>query len=196
MIGNKAASGFTIIEVIVSVALFSVIILIATQIFLMVVDSQRSALATQNVQESLKYFLEVTAKEMRMAQKNNDPENICLNVSETVSENVFKVSLDSAGNNILNFKNYYGDCVTYSVAPDLTTPTTQRFKIKRQTGSVTADDFISPAKINIDHLYFILNAGPSAQPMVTINLQAHAVGQDKYKSTMTIQTSITSRYYK
>jgi len=67
MTGNKSDRGFTLIEVIVSVALFSVIILGATQIFSLVIDSQRSAIATQNVKESLKYFLEVTAKEMRMA---------------------------------------------------------------------------------------------------------------------------------
>lgn len=193
MIGNKSHPGFTLVEVIVSVALFSIIILTATQIFSMVIDSQRSSLATQNVQESLKYFLEVTAKEMRMAQKNDDSNNICQGIPGT---SIFVVATDSLGNNSLNFKNYYGDCVTYSAAPDSAVTTTQRFQISRVTGGVRTTGFISPAKITIDHLYFILSESTSTQPLITINLQAHAVGQDKFKSTMTIQTSLASRYYK
>jgi len=68
MIGNKQPA-FSLIEVVVSVALFSAVILSATGIFKMVIDSQRGAMAAQNVQESLKFFLEVTGKEIRMARK-------------------------------------------------------------------------------------------------------------------------------
>jgi prepilin-type N-terminal cleavage/methylation domain-containing protein len=184
MIGNKSLifkkSAFSLIEVIVSVALFSIIILSATEIFKLVIDSQRNALATQNVQESLKYFLEVTGKEMRMAQKNR---GICSGIDDNV---IFVVG--SLGDT-LSFKNYYGECVTYSLAAD---GDNQRFRISR---NATAD-FISPVKIKIDDLHFILNTGTSTQPMVTINLKAHALDQAQFKSEMTIQTSLTSRYYK
>lgn len=190
---NKEKFGFTLIELIVSVALFSVIILMATQIFAMVIDSQRSSIATQNVQESLKYFLEVTGKEIRMAQKNDDTTNTCPGIPAT---EIFVITTDTNGNNILSFKNYYGQCVTYSLAPDAVVSTTQRFQISRKTSNLEAVDFISPAQITLDHLYFILDSGASTQATVTINLQAHALNAAKFKSTMVLQTSIASRYYK
>jgi len=196
MIGNRLTgnklkadfsvrAGFTLIEVIVSVALFSIIILAATNIFTMVLNTQRNSMASQNVQESLKYFLEVIGKEMRMAQK--DTTNLC----GIPSGQIFIIGTDTNGNKTLYFKNYYDQCVTYSLANDLDHPTVKRFKIQRNIAS----DFISPEEVTIDHLYFVLNSG-TAQPMVTINLAAHSTQGKKLNSAMTIQTSLTSRYYK
>ena len=59
--------GVTLIELIVAVALFSVTILSAMQIFQMVVEGQRSAIAAQSVQESMRYAFEIMSKEIRMA---------------------------------------------------------------------------------------------------------------------------------
>lgn len=168
-------------EIIISVALFSVIILSATEIFKMVIDSQRTAIATQNVQESLKYFLEVIGKEIRMAQ---DSKGAC----GIPTGSIFKVTALNATSDSLTFKNRYNECVIYSLGVD---GTNQRFVISR---AGTAD-YISPAKIMIDSLHFVLTSGTTKQPMVTINLRAHALDQ-KFKSDMTIQTSMTSRYYK
>lgn len=169
-------------EVLVSVALFSIIILSVTQIFQLVIDSQRTAIATQNVQESLKYFLEVTAKEMRMAQKDN---GVCANVPD---DQIFAVTTNALGD-VLNFKNYYGQCVTYALAAD---GANQRFQIIRDTQT----DFISPAKIRIDDLHFVLDNRTNIQPTLTINLRAYALDEAQFRSNMTIQTSIASRYYK
>lgn len=185
---NFQKTGFTLIEVMVSVAIFAVIILSITNIFKLAIDGQRSAIATQNVQESLKYFLEVTAKEMRMAQKNK---NVCPGLGDDV---IFTKTTNTSGD-VLSFKNYYGECVSYFLALD---GTNQRFKISRQLGVGPLQvDFISPAKIKINSLHFILSGGGgTAQPIVTVNLNANALGGTQFKSNMTLQTSITSRYYK
>jgi prepilin-type N-terminal cleavage/methylation domain-containing protein len=181
-------NGFTLIEVIISVVLFSIIILSATEIFKMVVDSQRSALATQNVQESLKYFFEVTDKEIRMAQKNK---NFCNLGPGTDNNTIFVVTATSTGD-VLSFRNYYNQCVSYYLGPDISATTTQRFKISRNTVA----DYISPSLINISNLHFSLSASTTTQPMVTINLKANALNEAQFKSEMTIQTSLTSRYYR
>jgi prepilin-type N-terminal cleavage/methylation domain-containing protein len=181
-VGAVPAKGFSLIEIMISVAIFSVIILSATNIFKIVIDSQRSALATQNVQESLKYFFEVIGKEIRMAQKNG---GICPDIP---NDKVFAVSTGATGD-ILSFKNYYGQCVTYFLGAD---GDSQRFRIKRGLD----EDFISPRKIRIDNLRFILSDSTSTQPLVTINLLAHALDLAQFRSAMTIQTSFTSRYYK
>jgi len=179
------SAGFSLIEVIVSVSLFSVIILSMTQIFKMVIDSQRSALATQNVQESLKYFLEVTGKEIRMAQKN---EGVCSGIPD---DEIYVISSNAYGDT-LYFKNYYNQCVTYSLDQD-GTGDRQRFRVSR--GLVS--DFISPAKIRIDKLSFIaLSGATTTQMAITLNIKAYALGQGEFKSEMDIQTTMTSRYYK
>jgi hypothetical protein len=195
MVGNKllkkelnfrprklAFAGISLIEVIVSVLLFTVIILSATEIFKLVIDGQRSAIASQNVQESLKYFLEVTSKELRMALKD---QGFCPNVPD---DQVFATSTGALGD-VLDFRNYYGQCVTYFLEAD---GSKQRFKITRDADS----DFISPSKIRLDDLHFIVTDTASVQPSVTINLRAWALNEAQNKSEMTIQTTITSRYYK
>lgn len=179
--GNRKL-GFSLIEVIVSVSLFAVMILSATSIFKMVIDSQRSALATQNVQESLKFFLEVTAKEIRMAKKNG---GACPGLG---ADDIYFVGTEN-GHDTLLFRNYYGECIKYSLSPD---SGVTRFKVNRDSNY----GFISPLKINIDHLDFVFSSSAAAQPMVTMNIQAHAVGVNLDQSKMTLQTSITSRYYK
>lgn len=184
---QKDEAGFTLMEVLVSVSLFVVIILSVTGIFKLSIDGQRSAIATQNVQESLKYFLEVTAKEMRMAQKNG---GICTGIPDN---EIFTI-ISASPSDVLYFKNYYGECVRYFLEDD---GDNRRFKISRQTGTETQSDFISPSKIRINDLNFVLNEiASTTQPMVTINLNAFAIGSGQFKSNMTLQTSVTSRYYK
>ena len=177
---NKEKRGFSLIEVLVSVSLFVIIIMSATEIFKMVIEGQRNAIASQNVQESLKYFFEVIGKEMRMARRNDGS---CINVP--VGQ-IFHVSNNGLGD-VLYFKNYYSQCVAYQLATD---NNTQRFRISRNLNS----GFISPQRINIEALRFSLDT--LGQPTVTVSMKAWAVGENRFKSEMEIQTSITSRYYK
>ena len=190
MTGNKKnifKEGFSLIEVMISVSLFAIIILSTTQIFQLVLNGQRGAIAAQNVEESLKYFSEVTGKEIRMAQKNSD--NACVGLGVPVNK-IFTATQVSTSSDRLSFKNRYGECVTYSLALDADGK--QRFKIQRGAKS----DWITPAKIKIDTLRFVISDASTTQPTVMINLRAHAIDQAKFLSDMTIQTSIASRYYK
>ena len=183
---NKKLKAYTLIEVLISVTLFTVIMLSATQIFKSVVDGQRGAIAAQNVEESLKYFSEVTGKEMRMAQKNTDGACSSLGIPTT---KIF-LATTNASSDTLSFKNHYGQCVTYQLGADASG--TPRFKIQRNADL----DFISPAKIKIDSLHFRVSDASSTQPIVTVNLSAHALDQAQFQSALVIQTSISSRYYK
>lgn len=186
MIGAKK-QGFSLVEVLVSVLIFVVLILSATQIFKMVIDGQRSAIASQNVQESLKYFLEVTAKEMRTAKKSG---GTCPQVP---SDKIFATSTNVYGD-VLYFKNYYGHCVSYSLALD--SGSVPRFYISRLRSGQPQNGYISPHKIMIDSLHFTVQDATTTQPIVTISLKAHALEEAQFKSEMTIQTSVSSRYYK
>lgn len=180
----KHKKGFSLIEVLVSTALFVVIITAAMNIFKIVIQSQRSAIATQNVEESLKYFLEVTGKEVRMAKRNN---NLCSYLGLSKMD-IYNQGSNDYGN-VLNFRNYHDQCVSYSLKqmPD----GSKRFEIIKD--GITGY-YITPAKITVDELRFVVS--PSSQSAVTMELVAHSLGQDINKSTMKIQTTLTSRYYK
>jgi prepilin-type N-terminal cleavage/methylation domain-containing protein len=183
---NNKKLGFSLIEVIVATALFAIILTSALDIFKLVIDSQRGAIATQNVEESLKYFFEVTAKEIRMAKRNN---GACLTLGNS---EVYKKATISSSVDSLSFLNYHGECTQYILEMN---NGVQRFKVTRGSNS----DYISPAKINIDELHFLVReegGADDSQPTVTMELVAHAVGKDSNKSQMRIQTTLTSRYYK
>jgi hypothetical protein len=93
----------------------------------------------------------------------------------------------------LYFKNFAGQCVHYFVEND---NGVNRFKIERGLSS----GYITTSNININSLKFdvksSLDSGVQAeQASVTVNIEAEAVAEDLAKSQMTLQTTITSRYY-
>lgn len=179
----KHKGGFSLIEVLVSTALFVIIMVSTMDIFRMVINSQRSAIATQNVEESLKYFLEMTGKEVRMAKRNN---GLCLMPSDAI----YKIDSNSFGDT-LTFRNYHDQCVTYSLQTDASG--VRRFIIYRDSSV----GFVTPGKINISELNFVLKPETATnQPTVTMEIVAYALGKEMSKSQMRIQTTLTSRYYK
>lgn len=186
---KRFLSGVSLAEVIVSVSIFSVIIISSTQIFKLVIDGQRNAIATQNVQESLKYFLEVIGKEIRMARIDK---GFC----PGVPDDKIYYRTTSSSTDTLSFRSYYDECVTYYLAPDPTNSAIKRFKITRVTNGIDLTGFISPKKITLDTLKFSVSDDNQNQPAVTISLKAHAVNSAQFSSEMSVQTTLTSRFYK
>jgi prepilin-type N-terminal cleavage/methylation domain-containing protein len=176
-------SGMTLIELLISVALLSTVIITVTEIFKISIDGQRKIVAAQNVQESLKYFFEVVSKEMRMAKVSEAGE--CGNTSG--QSKVYFVSLDSQE---LYFKNYNDQCVVYSLA---TVDDINRFQIERGLDS----GYITPESVNLTSIrfYVVDDLLASTQSRVSLHIDAEAVGEYLFHSLINLQTSITSRYY-
>lgn len=174
-------SGFSLIEVLVSVALFVGIILTATEVFVLVINGQRNAIAGQNVQESLKYFFEVTAKEMRMARRNDGS-------CPGTAGKIYSVTSNSYGD-VLSFQNYYKQCVSYRINLD---ETIQRFEISRDGVA----GYITPKSIEVKNLKFVANEVGLSQPTITIAIKGNSLASTKYTTELNVQTTITSRYYK
>ncbi|MCX6795112.1 MAG: prepilin-type N-terminal cleavage/methylation domain-containing protein [Candidatus Falkowbacteria bacterium] len=193
---------FSLIEVIVSVSLFVIIMLSTTETFRLVVVGQRKAIAAQNVQESLKYFLETTAKEIRMAKKN---EGFCGTVAPfnyLGNDDIYAIALAPNGNGqALVFRNFYDECVAYYLG---NASSTGRFIVTRNTHSMP----ISPARVNVSLLSFLVanynfsGAGEVMRPLVTMRVRAQAytgvVGSSSFRqlADINMQTSLTSRFYR
>jgi len=68
MTGNKQTKGFTLVELIVGVAIFSLVILIAVSLLTTALRVQRKSIAIQNVQDNSRYLMGFIAKEIRMSE--------------------------------------------------------------------------------------------------------------------------------
>ena len=184
---RKNKIGVTLLELMVAVSLFSVIMLSATQIFKMVIEGQRSAIASQNMQENIRYIFEAMSKEIRMATiSNHDCESI---LAPAVATNkIFNITTNTEGN-ILYFKNKDGICTVYYLLNE---------SIIIIRGSDTAA--ISPNEIKVSNLEFrvvddLIGAFHSIQPIVTMKMDIEAVGKEMHKQEMKMQTTVSSRYY-
>lgn len=174
----KNQKGVTLLELTVAVGIFSVIILSAMQIFNLALEGQRNALAGQNIQESMRYAMEVISKEIRMAQKVVSGQ--CSSFS--MEGEVYKTN--SPTNSELYFKNYKNECVKYFV-------NSGRLKIERGADS----DFITPDEVIISDINFEVFNDAGQQPRVTVVLDVEARGKAMHKQKIKIQTTISSRYY-
>ena len=174
---NSKQEGYTLLEIIVGLGVFTILTLSSSMIFQQVVRGQRVAISGHNTQESLRYTMEVMAKEIRNAQ-------ISSGACGVSAGKIFAVS----GGSTLYFKNQYDDCITYAQDGN-------RLKITRGASS----GYITPTNVAVSSLNFIVqNKDASNQASVTINMEVNSTkfgGQDLYKSQIDIQTTISSRHY-
>lgn len=89
--------GFTLVELIIAIAVFGFLIVSVTNVGISIIKSQRKAFALQEVQESARYVLETMAKEIRTSEVNTSAGSglDTLNITNADSE-----TLDYAFNDI------------------------------------------------------------------------------------------------
>lgn len=188
-------NGYSLLEVIVSAGLFAFLIIISLDVFYSVNQSQKSALASQNIQENLRFALEVMSREIRQAVRSD---NSCL--TGPAVNRVFNFEIIS-GHNALIFKKVFDSkeyCISYFLEND-------RIRIRRMekpSNIVIADDYITSNQIKIDDLRFeifdnVLAALPEdkSQPRVNLVVEAEAIAPDLFKQPTLLQTTISSRVY-
>lgn len=81
--------GFTLVELLVGVTVFSLVISIAISLFVSILRDQRHSIAIQNVQDNGRYLIEFIAKEVRMSEiENSDGESSVLNLTHPLHGDV------------------------------------------------------------------------------------------------------------
>ncbi len=177
---NTGQAGFSLLEMVVALFIFSIITLSATAIFQMAVEAQRSSLAAQNIQTSLRYALEVMSKEIRNAQRA--PDASCAPLPAGY------IYYETGG--ALYFLNKHHQCVEYAL-----NTLEHRIEITR-IGASHITKPITPASVKVNKMEFKVldNGSANVQARVTILIEAE-VAKGKYKQPLTIQTTVSSRYY-
>jgi prepilin-type N-terminal cleavage/methylation domain-containing protein len=170
-------SGVTLLELMVAVALFGLTIVAASNIFLQVVNSQREAIISQEMQENMRYSLERTGKEIRTAQR--DFSHSCIS-----SGRVYWTNGTS-----LKFLNYHNNCVCYFL-------NSGRLYVSDSTCSVAGGLPLTPQKIVISNLNFkTVDSWSNQQAAVTMKMHVNVTTPGKNNSILDIQTTLSSRFY-
>jgi Tfp pilus assembly protein PilE len=171
--------GISLVELVVSVSVFSLVVIASSGIFMNAIKTQKVILAKQNVAENMRYTSEFMVKELRMAQVN-----AALNMTfqKTPAE---QLDFDNSPSETIIFTNYNGDVISYSLSGN---------KIMRNSGS--GAEPVSSDEVEVTGLSFILNnwnltLGPA--PLITIIIKAKSTSG--VGGVMELQTSVAPRIY-
>ena len=176
---SAMAGGFTLVELLVAMACFSVVIMAVVDIFIIGLGGGQRALGFQNVQDSARFMLEVSTKEIRMSE-----------IQEADGTSV--ASIPSGFNGpygSLKIKNYKGVTVIYSF---------------NGTQFVRDDDGAGGASLNpnnvltMGHFYLLKQsaAGGAFPPSVVVLMSvSNVTGKAAQRVQLNLETTVSSRRY-
>lgn len=183
-------NGYSLVEMIVAISIFSIIMTVATGIFLNFTRSQQNSIASQTVQESLKFVFGFMSKEIRSARGTHTG-SPCHNAT-TAYYKVFN-NENNNGNvgQALYFENKYSECVVYERVLD---GAVNRIQVSRDGTS----GFITPSDINVSRMDFYIADDEAddfhaTQARVVMVIEAEMNREPRQPISM--QTTISSRYY-
>ena len=168
-----ASGGFTLLEMIVSIGIFSVLIVVAIGIVLSISNAQIKAANVQNIQDNIRFTLELITKELRVGSGyavSSCTGNFCQQINFTTTNGEQR-----------------GYCLESGV-------------VKRLSGTAICG-FGSPmtsSNIIVDRMYFIVSGiaigSSDGQPSITVVLQARSADpRQALESTINLQTTVVQR---
>lgn len=189
--------GFTIIELLVTVAIFSFVVAITSGIFIFSLQGQRKTLAHQTVLDQTSYVMEYMSRQLRMARKElSDPPSCLTNVGRGYN-------YESITNDSIKFVNYKGDCTEFFRQWN---PAEEIYQLKEKRKIGTPEEEIldlTSNDLNVATLIFNLMGEYQGvfgdnqfklQPRATISLVVQGKGEKpESRPEIEIQTTVSQR---
>jgi len=185
--------GYTLIEVLVAVGIFTIVIAAPTGFFVGSLKGQLKTLASQKLLDNTSYCLEYISRSLRMAKKelSTDPLTACLLQGGTALYG-YNYQITRGGDG-LKFKNYKDECQEFFLADG-------RLKEwKKRPSGETSEDYLTSEDLEI----ISFKIGPTEswgqddtdQPRVTLFLKIKGgKGQmEELRPLIKIQTTISQR---
>lgn len=176
----QVSPGFTLVEMIVSVALFSIVMVVAITALLALIDANRKARTLQSVVNNLNVALDGMVRSLRMGNMyrcgGTDPINDGPNSCPT-------------GDTLMSFVNYEGEVVVYrwdNIA--------RRLQVSKNGGPYS---YLTAPEIDISEMQFYVTGttqGDTYQPKVVMVIKGIANANNvKTKTTFSIQSTAVQR---
>ncbi len=184
---NKNIAGFTLVEMVVGVTIFSVILSAVAGLFMSSLKAQRNNLAAQELLGQTSYLLEYTSRALRMAKKETFAYPVhCLT---NFGYNYENPNSDTSKIKFIKFDYSQNQdaCYEFSLQGGIL----QESRTNLQTGVKTTQNLTS-ANLAISQLIFKLtgeNQNDDVQPRVTIVLNLAG----RQNSKLSIQTTVSQR---
>jgi len=178
---EKKSKGFTLVEILVAVGIFTIITGITAGVFASAVRAQRSSLAYQQLLDQTSFAMEYMSRAIRMAKKDDVGGINCLSLDKVNFE------VTHGGNGIM-FRNYQDVC--------------QEFYLENGQLKESKDGESMNLTSTSTFEVIAFNIGPDEswdqndeeQPRVTLFLDTRGVGQKpEQKPEIKIQTTISQR---
>jgi len=191
-------NGFTLIEMMVALAIFSVATTVIVDIFMTASRAQRRTLAIQKIQSDARYSMEAMAREIKMDMTNYDWSGYSGGIAVPEDE----LALKDADDNSIVFKKSGENCpagTNNCLVVSLDDGTTWESITSKGINVLDLKFYIYPSKdpfklVKIGEVY---TYETDDQPRVTIVLVAKGVGgRPDEQQTVYLQTTVSNRIYR
>lgn len=205
---QAAESGFTLVELMVSMTIFTVLVTVGIGAVLNATNQHFVTSNVRSIMDSMNYVLEDMARNMRtgtefrcvISSPSNDvayPGYIVSSTTSTTSD-VIPASCAGVSSNKIIFKTNSGANITYYIAPSTYSASPNTIlKLSGDPSATNTPQVITPPEVVIDFAKsgFTVRgaeAGDHLQPVVIIRLSG-TVMYKNIPSTFSIQTTVASR---
>lgn len=183
---NKTSRGFTLLELIVSVGLFSIIMLIVTSAYLTMVDLDRKAKATSDVMTNLSFVVESMGREIRTGTNYQ-----CSTNGTTFGTNCI------TGGTAFRYTDSRAWIITYSL---VVTAGKGQVMITVDNGSTAVTSPLTDTRVDVNRLdFYVRGIGKTGtdmylSPQVSFVIQGEVQSQPGDIVEFSLQSSATQRY--
>jgi len=196
-------AGFTLLEMIVAIAIFAMVMLVATGALLSMVDANKKAQALQSVMTNLNFAIDTMSRNMRIGTNYHCQSAINLSTSGDCATSSSLVIND---NSFIAFLSKDKKTTAYRLK--ITDTANQTGQIERAVAdcvgnNCVADSFsenqfvpITAPEVKIQRLDFYVQgtaAGDGFQPKILMILRGYAAPNQKTKTNFNIETLISER---
>jgi prepilin-type N-terminal cleavage/methylation domain-containing protein len=187
---TNCSLGFTLLELLVAMVIFSIIAIAFIALFLSAINEQRKILNMNNLINSASYSLEYMDRAIRMARKDVSASSECVGV-ETGYKYNFGINTPADTIRFLNFNN---KCWEFSKSGDQGDQLVVRKSNDTKSSGLGVAETLTPADLVVKNVSFNVAGDGQAedkQPKVTINLIMDT--KDSPVQEKIFQTTISQR---
>lgn len=172
---KPSGSGFTLIEMLVSVGLFSVVLTVTLGSILTIADANKKARSLMSVMGNLNFAVDAITRSVKTGSDLDDNGNC--------------ISTDQVDYEAADPGSSARPRVTYCWVVDAD----DNGSITKQVGSGVSLPLTSP-DVDIDYMNFgVFGTAPGDQPRVAINMEGTVTISPRVSSSFTIQTTVSQR---